>query len=156
MGYVLYGVVGPAAALQLCLALTHGAVVQLGQGLSLMPMTADLFDEVQRGGAVDARFAACQMFPPGFEATIARWSVTDPVAYLEADYFGGVGTQFAAVWHHGDLVLGPVVKAAHGRSPISQALRRMGVSAAGNTDEFDAVGLGRHRHVEDWLDDAAT
>lgn len=156
MAYVLYGVVGSAAALRPCLALTHGAVVPLGQGLSLMPMTEELFDELRQGGEVDARFAACQMFPPGFAETIASWSLVDPVGYLEAEYFGGVGTQFAAVWHRGDLVLGPLDRAAGGRSPISQALRRMGASAAGHLDEFDAVGLDKHREVEDWLDDAAT
>jgi hypothetical protein len=81
------------------------------------------------------------------------------VAYVEADYFGGVGSQVAALWDAGQLVLGPVVRPEHRRtrgdlSPISQALRRLGVSARGHVDEFDAVGLGQHRHVEDWLEDA--
>ncbi|WP_162908413.1 hypothetical protein [Allorhizocola rhizosphaerae] len=79
------------------------------------------------------------------------------MAYVELDYFGGVGSQFAAVWHGGILVLGPLVLTedeplpAPGWSPISQALRRLGVSVDGHYDEFDAIGLGRHRHVEDWL-----
>jgi hypothetical protein len=93
-------------------------------------------------------------FPPGFESLLAAWSVVDPVAYVEAEYFGGTGSQFAAVWEDGVLVLGPVLKSedesppVQGLSPISQALRRLGASADGHDDDFDAVGLGRHRHVQ--------
>lgn len=35
-------------------------------------------------------------------------------------------------------------------SPISRALARLGVTRAGARDEFDAVGLGRHRSTENW------
>ncbi|MFI9393056.1 hypothetical protein ACIG53_19440 [Streptomyces bauhiniae] len=37
-------------------------------------------------------------------------------------------------------------------SPISRALRRLGVIAAAGEDEFATVGLGRRRDTEDWLD----
>ena len=36
-------------------------------------------------------------------------------------------------------------------SPISQALRALGVRRGTHFDEFDAVGLGRCRDTEDWL-----
>lgn len=122
-----------------------------------MPMTPGLFDEVRQGGEADPRFAPAQLFPPGFEAVLAAWSAVDPVAYVEAEYFGGVGSQFAAVWRGGTLVLGPLIlgedepRPAAGWSPISQALRHLGVTADGHYDEFDAIRLGRHRHVEDWI-----
>ncbi|MGN9907786.1 hypothetical protein ACTMTJ_09550 [Phytohabitans sp. LJ34] len=120
-------------------------------------MTEGLFDEVARGGTVDSRFAVCQRFPPGFDTVLAEWSGRGPVAYVEADFWGGTGTQFAAVWEAGALVLGPIVDGDDAppvtvrRSAISQALRRLGVRAHGHIDEFDAVGLGRHRRVEAWL-----
>jgi len=88
---------------------------------------------------------------------LASWSVVDPVAYVEAEYFGGIGSQFAAVWHGAALVLGPLMLAEDeprpdaGWSPISQALRHLGVSADGHYDEFDAVHLGRHRDTQDWI-----
>jgi hypothetical protein len=124
--------------------------------LCLLPMTAELYDEFRRGGEVDPRFAVYEFLPPAFPAVLAAWSEVDPVAYVEAEYFGGVGTQAAAVWDGGDLVLGPLVEpegspAPRGeRTPISQALRRLGADAAGHYDEFEAVGLHRHRHLEDW------
>ena len=36
-------------------------------------------------------------------------------------------------------------------SPISRALRRLGVDKATHVDEFDAVGLGRFRDTAGWL-----
>ncbi|GAA4161685.1 hypothetical protein GCM10022251_41550 [Phytohabitans flavus] len=131
--------------------------MDLGQGLGLMPMTPALFDELRRGDEVDPQFTPARLFPPRFEVMLAAWSVVDPVAYVEAEYFGVIGSQFAAVWQGGTLVLGPLVLTedepwpAPGWSPISQSLRHLGVSADGHYDEFDAIGLGRHRHVEDWL-----
>lgn len=79
-----------------------------------------------------------------------------PVAYVEAEYFGGVGEQAAAVWDGGALVLGPLHEpegqpSPPAGSPISQALRRLGVEAGAGEDEFTAAGLGRHRDVEGWL-----
>jgi hypothetical protein len=38
--------------------------------------------------------------------------------------------------------------------PDSPALRRLGVSAQGYVDEFEAVGLARHRNMDDWLEEA--
>jgi len=79
------------------------------------------------------------------------------VAYVEAEYFGGVGEQHAAIWDGGALVWGPMSIGFRQSIPpqgaaISQALRRIGVICSdGSHDEFDAVGLRRHRHHEDWL-----
>ena len=157
MGYVLQGVIAPTRALRPCRTFINGIVADLDQGLGLMPLTPGLFDEVRRGGEADPRFAAARLFPPGFEAMLAALSAADPVAYVEAEYFGGVGSQFAAVWRGRTLVLGPLIleedesRPAAGWSPISQALRHLGVTAAGHYDEFDAIRLGRHRNLQDWV-----
>lgn len=59
------------------------------------------------------------------------------------------------MWDGGRSVLGPLLMAdddepSPGGSPISLALRHLGV-VAGRSDEFDAIGLGRQRKTEDWL-----
>jgi hypothetical protein len=97
VGYVLQGVIGSAASVQPGRGLVN-AVVPLGQGPCLLPMTESLFDEVTRGRAVDSRFAQCQRFPPGFDTVLAEWSRQGPVAYVEADFWrerdavrGGMG-----------------------------------------------------------------
>ena len=125
-------------------------------GLRVRPY--EFFDEVRQDGA-EPSVPGFWKLPTGFDRLLANWSTCGPVAYVEADYFGGVGTQVAAVWDGGQLVLGPVVEsvrplAPQDPSPISRALRRLGVSARGQFDEFEAAGLGRHRQMEDWLEGA--
>ncbi len=84
-------------------------------------------------------------------------ALSDAVAYLEAEYFGGASSETAQVWDGGHVVLGPLHLAENepppaDGSPISQALRRLGVDKRDHHDEFDAVGLGRFRETDDWLD----
>jgi len=69
------------------------------------------------------------------------------VGYIVAEYFGGCGDQFSIIWSDGEIVFGPL------RQPdaINQALRRFGVNADQGKDEFDSVGLGRHRHTDQWV-----
>jgi hypothetical protein len=74
------------------------------------------------------------------------------VAYVETEYFGGEGTQAATVWDRGATIFGPAEAEA---GPINQALRRLGVERTAGEDEFDKVGLGRHRRNEDWIKGSA-
>lgn len=132
----------------------HARSVALGQHLWLLPMTDAMFDAVTIAAApgLDDFWKA----PAGLERVLAACSVHGPVAYAEADYFGGVGTQCAQVWDAGTVVLGPLHLPegepfpADG-SPISQSLRRLGTVKGDHIDEFDAVGLGRHRDTANWL-----
>ncbi|MET8129997.1 hypothetical protein ABZV67_42745 [Streptomyces sp. NPDC005065] len=155
MGYDLQAVIAGGAVLRDASRELHAArLAPLGQGLSLMPMTDALFDSVADGSAAGA--LGFWRLPGGFDRTLADWSTTGPVAYVEAEYFGGVGEQQAAVWDGGTIVLGPL-HVQEGQpfppagSAISQALRRLGVVASAGEDEFSAVGLDRHRHGEGWL-----
>ncbi|MFD3416715.1 hypothetical protein [Streptomyces decoyicus] len=155
MGYELQAVI--AGGELLCAAsrdLSGAGVVPLDQDLSLMPMTNELFDAFT-GGSAD-RASGFWRLPGGFGRLLAQWSTAGPVAYVEAEYFGGAGEQQAAVWSDGAVVLGPL-HAPEGQpfpragSPIAQALRRLGAVADAAGDEFSAVGLDRHRHTEDWI-----
>lgn len=71
-----------------------------------MPMTDEVFDAVTDGTAESA--LGFWKLPGGFERLLARWSTTGPVAHVEADCFGGVGEQRAAVWADGALTVGPL------------------------------------------------
>ncbi|MFB7495829.1 hypothetical protein ACFC09_14180 [Streptomyces sp. NPDC056161] len=114
----------------------------------------EVFDAVTDGSTAGA--LGFWKLPGGFEKLLAQWSTTGPVAYAEAEYFGGVGVQRAAVWLDGTLALGPLDEPEKTRfwrtvSPISQALRHLGVRRSLGEDEFDAVGLGRHRDNDGWI-----
>ncbi|KRD20224.1 MULTISPECIES: hypothetical protein [unclassified Streptomyces] len=155
MSYDLQAVIAGEEVLNAAVRVLSAArLASLGQGLSLLPMTDALFDSLSEG--VDTGALGFWRLPGGFAKTLADWSTAGPVAYVEAEYFGGVGEQQAVVWDGGAIVLGPL-RVPEGRplppagSAISQALRRLGVVAGAGEDEFTALGMERHRHVEGWI-----
>lgn len=105
--HTLQGVIGSAEVLVACRAFAHARLVAFGQGLSLLVMTEEFIGDLRDGGeaACPPRFLS---FPAGFDRVLATWSCQGPVAYVEAEYFGGIGVQAAAVWHGDELALGPL------------------------------------------------
>lgn len=76
-------------------------------------------------------------------------SVDGSLMYFETEYFGGAGSQGAAVFQSGAIAYGP--KAAE-VGPINEALALLGVrTSTSGVDAFQSVGLGRHRWTADWL-----
>lgn len=155
MAYTLEAVVGPTIVLS---AVTRDQVsavaVPLRQGLSLVPMTDELFDKLTDG--TPAQPSGFWKFPGGFDRVLCSWSSHGPIAYIEAEYFGGVGRQCAAIWNSGTLIFGPAAidewqPVPEAGTPISRALARLGVVRDGHHDEFDAAGLSQHRRTQDWL-----
>ncbi|MFJ1754437.1 hypothetical protein [Kitasatospora sp. NPDC088134] len=151
MGYYLEAVVAAEPLLRTAAAGLPGAhVVPLRQGLALIPMTDELHDALTDPAA--ERLRPFRLLPHGFQHTLAAWSANGPVAYVEADIFGGTGDRYALAWTAGTLTLGPLTeRTPTGPTTLSLALRHLGATSDGHLDEFDAVGLGRHRRTEDWL-----
>lgn len=76
-------------------------------------------------------------------------SMGGSVMYFETEYFGGAGSQGAAVFRSGEIAYGP--KAAE-VGPIIEALELLEIrTSAQGADAFQTVGLGRHRQTVDLL-----
>jgi hypothetical protein len=154
MGYIIEAVIGSENALRKVILEQPAAVlVPLQQGVAMVPMTDKLFSTVT--DATADRPLGFWKLPGGFEQVLADWSADGPVAYVEAESYGGYGGERAALWVDGKLALGPLsVGEGDGPpadgSPISQVLRRLGVVKDNHDDEFDAVGLGSHQHTSEW------
>jgi hypothetical protein len=118
-------------------------LISLRQGVFMIPVTDQLHEEIGRGGEME-RF---EKLSPRVEEWVRHISGGGPVAYVEAEFFGGDGGQSAVVWSNGARVLGPT----HDEDAINQALRFLGVRPDGARDEFDAIDLGRNRDTHDWL-----
>ena len=136
--------------------LRHARVVPLPQGLTLVPVTDELHDEIGALVAIggDDPHPEFYKLSPTLAEFARRLSDSAPVAYFEADYFGGYGVQSAIVWEHGRVVAGPYKTGddhALADGAINRALRRLGVVRGGAIDEFSAVSLGRYRSNEDWI-----
>jgi hypothetical protein len=154
--YCLEAVIAAEQTLiQLTSAIKEARLVSLGQGLALLPMTRTLTEALTTPDPAPRTDGSWKV-PAGLGQTLAAWSAHAPMAYVEAEIFGGTGEQHAQVWGNGAVVLGPLHLGENepfppAGTPISQALRRLGVTKGNHHDEFDAIGLGRCRNTEDWL-----
>ena len=86
-------------------------------------------------------------FPEGLKTLGSKLSEAGPVAYCEAEIFGGSGLQATVVFVDGKMVGEPAV----GDFMINDGLKAIGVKIENGGDEFLAVGLDRHRITEEWL-----
>ncbi|MGE3545278.1 MAG: hypothetical protein AB7L28_15175 [Kofleriaceae bacterium] len=86
-------------------------------------------------------------------AALEQLSLTGPVAFIETEYFAGVGSQAAALFGGGNLSVvetSPEEIVPH-RQAINIVLRELGVHCSlPGQDEFDAVGLGQFRDMNEW------
>ncbi|MFD5779453.1 hypothetical protein ACFVWX_04075 [Streptomyces sp. NPDC058220] len=154
MSYDLKAVIAGSGLLAAVVGgLPSARVVDLRQGLALLPVSDALSDAV--AGADQHCRTDFWSLPSGFDRVLAAWSKEGSVAYVEAEYFGGLGEENVAVWRDGQLVLGPLhlvegeLPSSEG-TPLCRALRELGVRAGKREDEFTAVGLGKHRNTEGW------
>ncbi|MEV7628370.1 hypothetical protein [Actinoplanes sp. NPDC089786] len=146
MSYVLEAVVGREPALR-SLAAGHSpaVVVPLAFDLALIPITREVAASLAEAyaGGLPSRRPDLDRLPDAVKAELARRSADGPIGYLEAEFFGGTGTQWAALWSGGSMVIGPLSVAEDERfpadgSPISRVLAALGVERGGHYDEFDA------------------
>lgn len=131
-----------------------GRLVTLGEGLSMVPLSEPLLREIQRkndgaSGPTEVT-EALEFLTPSVERWAQNLSNESAVAYVETEYFGGEGYERAAVWRDRKLALGPL----DGAGSINRALRALGVACPDGQQEFEAVGLGRHRSLDEWLSEA--
>ena len=164
MGYALEALLAPLSIAQFAADSLRGTgTVNLREGIALVPITPDAAEALSPGDRLIFSLLANSPLPPALTELLRSTSQQGPIAYVEADIFGGTGQQAGVLWEGGELVLGPLVDPEPERlaarrpladGPFNQVLRRMGVTvASGEVDEFATVGLGRHRQTEDWLGD---
>jgi len=134
-------------------SLKAARLVHLKHGFVAVPIDQKLLDEFRAsyktvGTQEDAIWGEIEPdpVPTSLLEAIAQHHL---IAYIRTRYFGGDGEQVAGIWENGQIVMGPLISATPG--PINAALKKMGVPLdAGAVDEFDSLGLGRYRSVEDF------
>ncbi|POM20951.1 hypothetical protein CSX04_02373 [Burkholderia cepacia] len=87
------------------------------------------------------------VLPPALLSLCEQLSAHAALAYVEAEFFGGSGTQAHARFADG-RASGPLVVSDHA---INEALRHLGVAKGDAFDEFEAIGLDQHRDTDRWL-----
>jgi hypothetical protein len=132
-------------------------IIRLPQDIIMIPMVGRLLQEleIRYQGGTKVTSPDIQRFSPSihpdFERLIvgvdklARYlSQRGMVAYVEATFTGGYGGHDTMLWENGKVI------DSRG-DDINVVLRKLGVIATRDRDEFDTVGLGRHRTTKQWL-----
>jgi len=126
-------------------------VVDLDQGLALLPLSDELYDAVP-GDLTDPSEKGFVLLTPKIVALIKETSTYGALGYFETRYFGGTGDQGAVFAQLGEITFGPKV----GAGSINQMLHLLGAREKGDRDEFDAVGLGKYRDNPSWIEHPGT
>jgi hypothetical protein len=152
MSYMLHGVVGDFDRLRFLSGdLPRAVVAPLRQRLGLLPVTDEIFNELTGARRGDGPFV---LMSPAFAERLTDWSRGGRVAYVEADFFGGHGSQTAALWENGRQTWGPeyawIPAGPRENWPINAVLARLGAVGTGAFDLFDVVGFGQERDMEGW------
>jgi hypothetical protein len=151
MTYVLEALVGRNEINSVVLSqLPSSKLIALHQDVWLLPLTNKLVSEISQ-----LPFNKTEKFllPPELKSVSAnvillaeQLSQNNKVAYLEAEFFGGIGEQVSAGWQDQKMVFHP----RQSITAINQALQWLGVLRDNEHDEFDMIGLGQHRNTEAW------
>ena len=119
--------------------------VDIGQKLSLIPMTEDLFDQINELNDTIS-IDSFEYLTENIENKILHAISERKFSYVEAEYFGGEGGQIAIIWQNNKRQR----IFSYGQDRINQVLKSFGVIANKGQDEFDTLGLGRHRATNKW------
>jgi hypothetical protein len=112
--------------------LENAHVVPLKAGWGFMPLSNALMDEIYNKQKRKLH-------------KIADFTI----AYIETGYFGGGGDQGAKLWKNGQRIYKNMDAQDN---PINDVLHLMGVTVEGDMDEFDYLGLCKHRTNASWLE----
>jgi hypothetical protein len=121
-------------------------VIILDAGFEMVPFTC-VFLKAHRLPFLPLADEGTEQLPQALEKICLALSRNGNSAYVEAEYFGGTGTQASVVFRNGRIELGPLVS----ESAINQAVAALGALKGSSHDEFEALGLGKYRETDGWL-----
>jgi hypothetical protein len=148
LGYYLQAIICNQADTSLLTDNFKKAVnVNLKYNLSLIPMTEDLFDEINNLKESN-QINNFIYLTENIESEILKYFGNRRVAYIEAEYHGGNGGQMALVWKNNkrEYLL------EYGQDKINKVLKDFGVVAKAGEDEFLTAGFGLRRNTIDWTE----
>jgi hypothetical protein len=160
MGHYIQGFIALTDALQTAASsLCNARCITLNLGYSFLPITDELVADTD-----DVTHEILHRLSKSLIHWAEHTSNKSPIAYIETDYHGGMGSQSSIVWSLGKCAFGPtetvdgyrdgkMLKTALLDGAINQAMRQLGVDRGDARDEFDALGLRSNRSNEDWLND---
>jgi len=149
------GVIGMAYTLQAVIAKSETfseplpqklQVIRLRGGIDMLPLSTDAL-KVHEIPFCPLTDEGEKELPPQLLRLCEQLNKQCTLAYIEAEFFGGVGAQAHALFSEGKAIGQAIVS----ESAINNALRYLGIAKGEAHDEFEAVGLGQHRDTDEWV-----
>lgn len=118
----------------------------LKQGYALLFLTDRLFDDMTEleGSEDQLNCKELNFFTTAIQNIMEPYTFRQEMAYIETDYFGGIGTQAGLLMRNQQIIIGP----QQGAGTINVLLREMGVYCEKGQDEFASLELYKYRRME--------
>jgi hypothetical protein len=148
MSYAIRAFIGKVATIQpLASRLPTAHIVALPHSFALIPLTDALAELFELDGFAEPFW----LLPKLLLAFATEFSSAGLLGYFEIDMFGSIGSRSAILWHNQEVILGPLT--SENTVATERLFELLGVPTTQLHDRFTTLGLGRHRHLNDWLDE---
>lgn len=148
MGYTLRAFIGKRENLIPILEkFSNSQNVDLNNGISMIPMTDELFDEINQMKH-SSGISKFEFLTENIEQKTIKIIGNQELAYVESDFFGGEGGHIGILWRNGKRE----ILTEFDKNSMNKILKLLGVNRTLLKDEFEIVGLGENRHTEDWIE----
>ncbi len=119
--------------------------IKLPQGYGMVFLTNALLEDITELFDVPDAFCYPELdfFTVAADQFLQQYSFRAKLAYIETDYFGGVGTQAGVLYENGRIAIEP----RSGDGTVNLLLKELGVWCVPGKDAFDSLNLGRYRHM---------
>lgn len=147
MGHCIQVIIGTHAAIQnIANDWIYAQEIELPQGYGMIFLTNALLDDITELFDIpDEEFGYPMLnyFTVAADQLLQEYSFRTKLAYVETDYFGGVGTQAGVLYENGRISIEP----CSGAGTINLLLKELGVWCVPGKDEFDSLNLVKYRHM---------
>jgi hypothetical protein len=129
----------------------------------MLPVTSGLVTRLDADAIGDDRIPAAWKLRRHVAALARQMSADRTVLYIFSETAAGARTKEAIAWHEGRLLYSPSgtcdIEAdfepgyhlAPFDSAVNAGLRAIGVRTSEGHDDYENIGLTRHRMTDDWL-----
>ncbi len=148
MGYYLDAIISNSKHLNKISLLFKNKIkiVPLLDGYSLIPLTEDTLKLINDDDEVFLINGYSNLSVKLY-SILMQFSQIDKIGYIEAEYFGGEGSQSAILIENGKAVFESIRQ----QDSINILLKQMGVKKKFLKDRFEYIGLNKCKNTSDWL-----
>lgn len=145
MGHYIRAIIGAHSSIQKLADDWLAKEIELPQGYGMVFLTEALLDDIIELFDISDEFCYPELdyFTVAADQLMQEYTFRTKLAYVETDYFGGVGTQAGVLYENGRISIAP----RKGDGIINILLRELGVWCVRGKDEFDSLNLGRYRRM---------